>query len=201
MLQCEKGIDAAPVPPGARSGASPRKPENRVPNMGYSLQHPHPSPRRRHVPDTNPGIALPVLLKRGSRQVELARIQGRSRRARPARVWSPCRCPPAPESSPRRFRGRSMTLLLTDDGCRGCATWTWSPRSECGGAESRAAASICGAGREAGRARTAPYPRVRSGAAAPAARPRQCAGSAGRVNAATADSDGITVRCGAGQLD
>ena len=25
-----------------------------------------------------------------------------------------------------------MTLLLTDDGCRGCATWTWSPGSGCG---------------------------------------------------------------------
>ena len=43
-----------------------------------------------------------------------------------------------------------------------------------------------------------PYPRARGGAAAPAARPRQCAG---RANAATADPDGITVRCGAGQLD
>ena len=47
-------------------------------------------------------------------------------------------------------------VYVTDDGCRGCATWTWSPGSGCGGAESRAAASICGSGREAGRARYCP---------------------------------------------
>jgi hypothetical protein len=96
-----------------------------------------------------------------------------------------------------------MTLLPTDDGCRGCANSDLVAGIRMRGAKSRgagcrAAASISGSGRVAGRACTAPYPRVRGRAAAPAARPRPCAGS---VNAATADPDGITVRSSAGRLD